>query len=196
MGKVIVQASMSLDGFIADTNDQVGPLFDWYFNGDVEFTGSDPNMVFHVSPVSADYLRTAWSNVVVDVIGRRLFDLTNGWNGRPAVGEAVFVVTHEPPTDWPFPDAPFTFVTDGVQSAVVQAQTFAGDRDVSLAAGNLAGQALRAGLIDEIRIDLVPVVFGSGVRYFGNYDESPLLLEDPEIVQGDRVAHLHYRLRR
>jgi len=196
MGKVIVQASMSLDGFIADTNDQVGPLFDWYFNGDVEFTGSDPNMVFHVSPVSADYLRTAWSNVVVDVIGRRLFDLTNGWNGRPAVGEAVFVVTHEPPTDWPFPDAPFTFVTDGVQSAVVQAQTFAGDRDVSLAAGNLAGQALRAGLIDEIRIDLVPVVFGSGVRYFGNYDESPLLLEDPEIVQGDRVPHLHYRLRR
>lgn len=196
MGKVIVQASMSLDGFIADTNDQVGPLFDWYFNGDVEFTGSDRNMVFHVSPVSADYLRTAWSNVAVDVIGRRLFDLTNGWNGRPAVGEAVFVVTHDPPTDWPFPDAPFTFVTDGVQSAVVQTQTFAGDRDVSLAAGNLAGQALRAGLIDEIRIDLVPVVFGSGVRYFGNYDESPLLLEDPEIVQGDRVTHLHYRLRR
>jgi dihydrofolate reductase len=196
MGKVIVQASMSLDGFIADTNDQVGPLFDWYSNGDVEFTGSDPNLVFHVSPVSADYLRTAWSNVAVDVIGRRLFDLTNGWNGRPAVGEAVFVVTHEPPTDWPFTNAPFTFVTDGVQSAVVQAQTFAGDRDVSLAAGNLAGQALRAGLIDEIRIDLVPVVFGSGVRYFGNYDESPLLLEDPEIVQGDRVTHLHYRLRR
>jgi dihydrofolate reductase len=196
MGKVIVQASMSLDGFIADTNDQVGPLFDWYFNGDVEFTGSDPNLVFHVSPVSADYLRDAWSNVAVDVIGRRLFDLTNGWNGRPAVGEAVFVVTHEPPTNWPFPDAPFTFVTDGVQSAVVQAQTLAGDRDVSLTAGNLAGQALRAGLIDEIRIDLVPVVLGSGVRYFGNYDESPLLLEDPEIVQGDRVTHLHYRLRR
>jgi dihydrofolate reductase len=196
MGKVVVQASMSLDGFIADTNDQVGPLFDWFDNGDVEFSGSDPSMVFHISRASADYLRMAWSNIAVDVIGRRLFDLTHGWNGRPAVGEAVFVVTHEPPTDWPFPDAPFTFVTDGVQSAVAQAQAFAGERDVSLTAGNLAGQALRAGLVDELRIDLVPVVFGSGVRYFGNYDESTLLLEDPEIVQGDRVTHLHYRIRK
>jgi dihydrofolate reductase len=196
MGKVIVQASMSLDGFIADTNDQVGPLFDWFDNGDVEFSGSDSSMVFHISRASADYLRAAWSNIAVDVIGRRLFDLTNGWNGRPAVGEAVFVVTHEPPTDWPFPDAPFSFVTDGVQSAVAQAQAFAGDKDVSLTAGNLVGQALRAGLVDELRIDLVPVVFGSGVRYFGNYDESTLLLEDPEIVQGDRVTHLHYRIRR
>ena len=77
MGRVIVQASMSLDGFIADTKDQVGPLFDWYGNGDVEFTGSDPDMVFHASAASAEYLRKAWSNVGADVIGRRLFDLTN-----------------------------------------------------------------------------------------------------------------------
>jgi len=54
------------------------------------------------------------------VIGRRLFDLTNGWNGCPAVGNAVFVVTHQPPTDWPYPDAPFTFVTDGLHSALAQ----------------------------------------------------------------------------
>jgi dihydrofolate reductase len=196
MGRVIVQASMSLDGFIADTKDQVGPLFDWYGNGDVEFTGSDPDMVFHVSAASADYLRKAWSNVAADVIGRRLFDLTNGWHGRPAVGDAVFVVTHEPPTDWPYPDAPFTFVTDGVESALAQAQAFAGERDVSLAAGSLAGQAFRAGLIDEVRIDLVPVILGSGVRYFGDYDEPALLFEDPEIVQGDRVTHLCYRVRK
>jgi dihydrofolate reductase len=196
MGKVIVQASMSLDGFIADSNDQVGPLFDWYDNGDVEITGSDPSLVFHVSAASADYLRSAWSNIAVDVIGRRLFDLTNGWNGRPAVGEAVLVVTHEPPTDWPFPGAPFTFITDGLQSAVSRAQAFAGERDVSLTAGNLAGQALRAGLIDEVLIDLVPVVFGAGVRYFGDYAGSPLLLADPKIVQGDRVTHLRYRMRK
>lgn len=75
-------------------------------------------MVFHVSATSADYLRKAWSNIAVDVVGRRLFDLTNGWNGQPAVGEAVFVVTHQPPTDWPYPQAPFTFVTDGVPSAL------------------------------------------------------------------------------
>jgi len=96
MGKVIAQASMSLDGFIADTNNQAGPLFDWYNNGNAEVTGADPGLVFHTSPASAEYLRAAWSAIGADVIGRRLFDLTNGWNGRPAVGEHVFVVTHQP----------------------------------------------------------------------------------------------------
>ena len=196
MGKVIAQASMSLDGFIADTNDQVGPLFDWYDNGDVEVTGADPGLVFHTSPASAAYLRAAWSAIGADVIGRRLFDLTNGWSGRPAVGDAVFVVTHQPPTDWPYPDAPFTFVTDGLHSALAQAQALAGDRDVSITPGNIAGQAVQAGLIDEVRIDLVPVVFGAGVRYFGDYAASPFLLDDPQVVQGDRVTHLHYRLRK
>jgi len=183
---------MSLDGFIADTNDQVGPLFDWYNNGNVEVTGHSD---FHTSPANAEYLRAAWSAIGADVIGRRLFDLTNGWNGRPAVGDAVFVVTHQPPADWPYPDAPFTFVTDGLSSAIAQAQAVAGDRDVSITPGNIAGQAFKAGLIDEVRIDLVPVVFGGGVRYFGDYAGSPLLLDDPQIVQGDRVTHLHYRLR-
>jgi len=196
VGKVIAQASMSLDGFIADTNDQVGPLFDWYNNGDVEVTGADPGLVFHTSPASAEYLRAAWSAIGADVIGRRLFDLTNGWNGRPAVGDHVFVVTHQPPTDWPYPDAPFTFVTDGLHSALAQAQAVAGDRDVSITPGSIAGQAFQAGLIDEVRLDLVPVVFGAGVRYFGDYTGSPLLLDDPHIVPGDRVTHLHYRVRK
>jgi dihydrofolate reductase len=195
MGMVVTQASMSLDGYIADPSDAVGPLFDWYGNGEVEFTGADPDRVFHLSAASADYLGRVWPNVVAGVIGRRLFDLTNGWNGRPPVGEAVFVVTHRPPTDWDHPDAPFTFVTDGVASAVAQAKAFAGDRDVSVNPGTIAGQALVAGLVDEVRVDLVPVVFGAGVRYFGDYAGSPLLLEDPEVVQGDRVLHLRYRLR-
>jgi dihydrofolate reductase len=190
MGKVIAQASMSLDGFIADTNDQAGPLFDWYNNGDVEVAG------FRTSPTSAEYLRAAWSAIGADVIGRRLFDLTNGWNGRPVVGDAVFVVTHQPPAGWPYPDAPFTFVTGGLHSALAQAQAVAGDRDVSITPGSIAGQAFQAGLIDEVRIDLVPVVLGAGVRYFGDYAGSPFLLDDPQIVQGDRVTHLHYRLRK
>ena len=130
------------------------------------------------------------------MIGRRLFDITNGWNGRPPVGEAVFVVTHQPPTDWDFPDAPFTFVTDGVRSAVAQAKAYAGDKNISVSPGDVGGQAVAAGLVDEVRVDLVPVVFGAGVRYFGDYAGSPLLLENPRVVQGDRVTHLHYRLRR
>ncbi|HSO55217.1 MAG TPA: deaminase, partial [Actinomycetes bacterium] len=127
MGKVVSQASMSLDGYIADPSGNVGPLFDWYGNGDVEVTGADPDRVFRVSAASAAYLRDAWANAGASVIGRRLFDLTNGWNGKPPVGEAVFVVTHRPPEDWDFPDAPFTFVPDGVASAVAQAKELAGD---------------------------------------------------------------------
>jgi len=196
MGTVSMQASMSLDGFIADPSDAVGPLFDWYGNGDVEFTGADPDRVFHISAASADYLRQAWANAGAGVIGRRLFDITNGWNGRPPVGEAVFVVTHQPPTDWDFPDAPFTFVTDGVRSAVAQAKAYAGDKNISVSPGDVGGQAVAAGLVDEVRVDLVPVVFGAGVRYFGDYAGSPLLLENPRVVQGDRVTHLRYRLRR
>jgi dihydrofolate reductase len=196
MGRVIAGATVSLDGFIADESDRVGPLFDWYTNGDVAFNGGDPQRVFHVSPASAAYLQKTWSRVGAAVIGRRLFDITNGWNGRPAAGDAVFVVTHESPTDWPFPDAPFTFVTDGLASAIAQAKAAAGDRDVSLTGGDLLGQALAAGLVDEIQVDLVPVVFGKGIRFFGTFGGPPALLGDPEIVQGDRVVHMRFDVRR
>ena len=81
-------------------------------------------------------------------------------------------------------------------SAVAQARAIAGDTDVSVNPGTIAGQALAAGLVDEVLVDLVPVVFGAGVRYFGGYAGSPLLLENPEVVQGDRVTHLRYRVRR
>jgi dihydrofolate reductase len=195
MGKVVTQASMSLDGYIADPSDNVGPLFDWYGNGDVEVTGADPDRVFRVSAASAAYLRDAWADAGASVIGRRLFDMTNGWNGKPPVGEAVFVVTHRPPEGLDFPDAPFTFVPDGVERAVALAKELAGDKYVSVTPGNVGGQAFRAGLIDEVMVDLVPVVFGAGVRYFGDYAGSPLLLENPEIVQGDRVTHLRCRVR-
>jgi dihydrofolate reductase len=196
MARVITGATMSLDGFIADPSGGVGPLFDWYFNGDVEFTGADPDRVFRTSAASAEYTQAAWARIRASVIGRRLFDLTNGWYGRPPVGEAVFVVTHQAPTDWDFPDAPFTFVTDGVRSAVAQAKGFAGDRDVSVTAGDIGGQALEAGLVDEVSVGLVPVVFGAGVRFFGGFAQSPLLLENPRVVQGDRVTHLDFHVRK
>jgi dihydrofolate reductase len=193
MGKVLVGATVSLDGFIADDNDDVGPLFDWYGNGDVAVTLGDPDRVFHVSEASAEYIRTEFANIRATVIGRRLFDITNGWHGVPAAGEHVFVVTHEPPTDWGYPDAPFTFVTDGVASAIRQAKTFAGDGDVSVTAGEIGSQALAEGLADELHLGLVPVLFGSGKPFFATAAEE--MLEDPRIIEGDRVLHLIYRVR-
>ena len=194
---VIAAAAVSLDGFVADEQDAVGPLFDWYDNGTVEVYGTDPGRAFHLSPASAEYLNRVWGAIGASVIGRHLFDLTDGWGGVPAVGGHVFVVSRRPePAEWRarFPDAPFTFVS-GVEDGVARATAFAEDRDVSLTAGNLTGQALAAGLVDELSLALVPVVFGSGVRFFGDYAGAQVLLDDPEIVAGDRVTHLHYRVR-
>jgi dihydrofolate reductase len=103
MGKTIMGAVVSLDGFIADDNDDDGPLFDWLGNGDVtwSFPGSDDT--FRTTQTSADFMGAQYRDIACVIIGRRLFDLTNGWNGKPAAGEHVFVVTHQPPTDWEQP---------------------------------------------------------------------------------------------
>ena len=124
-----------------------------------------------------------------------MFDITDGWDGTPPSGiDHVVVVTHWPAPDGWDPEAPFHFV-DGVEAAVAKAQELAGDRVVEVAAGDVGGQVLAAGLIDEVRMDVVPVVFGSGKRYFGSVDAQHLL-EDPDVViQGNRVLHLRYRVR-
>jgi dihydrofolate reductase len=109
-----------------------------------------------------------------------VFDLTNGWDGKPAAGEHVFVVTHQPPADWEHAGtAPFTFV-DGVEQAIAAAKEFAGDRDVDVSAGQIGGQALALGLIDQVVVNLVPAVFGSGRPFFATGPlAEPLLLENP-----------------
>jgi len=196
MGKVILAATVSLDGFIADENDDVGPLFDWYGNGDVAVTMGDPDRVFQVTPASAEYIRSATANVRALVIGRRLFDITDGWHGVPAAGDHVFVVTHTPPTDWGFRDAPFTFVTDGVARAIEQAREVAGDGDVTVTAGDIGGQALEAGMVDELQLSVAPVLVGRGKRYFGSFAGAQQMLENPQIVEGDRVLHVTYALRK
>ena len=143
-------------------------------------------------------MQSQYRGLAVVVIGRRLFDLTNGWSGVPAAGEHVFVVTHRPPTDWEYADtAPFTFV-DGVEEAIAAAREFAGDRVVDVAAGQIGGQALALGLIDQVVVNQVPVVFGSGRRFFATGAlVDPSALENPTtIVRGDRVTHLVYDVSR
>jgi dihydrofolate reductase len=199
MGKTIMgAAAVSLNGFIADDNDEVGPLFDWLGTGDVSWSlpGSDGEA--RSTRVSADFMTSHYGNTAANVIGRRLFDLTNGWNSHPAAYEHVFVVTHQPLTGWEHAGtAPFTFV-DGVEKAIAAAKEFAGDRDVDVAAGQVGSQALELGLIDQVVMNVVPVVFGSGRPFFATGSLSrPLRLEDPTtIVRGDRVTHLVYDVTR
>lgn len=193
MGKVVMYASVSVDGFIADEHDQPGPLFDWLFSGDVPL---DESGALKVSRASYDYTRPYWDQIGATVAGRHVFDLTNGWDGKPPSGiDHVVVVTHRGrPEGW-HPEAPFHFV-DGVEAAVATARKLAGDRIVEVAAGDVGGQALAAGLVDEVRMDVAPVVLGSGKRFFGSV-HARHLLDDPDVViQGDRVLHLRYRARR
>ena len=195
MATVMAEMSMSLDGFIADASDEVGPLFDWYANGPVELTWPGSPMVSHVSEASAAYLREALAGVGALVTGRRLFDHTRGWDGSHPLGVPVFVVTHSVPEGWPREDAPFTFVTDGVESAVTQAKAVAGDKIVAIASPNIAQQCLNAGLLDGIAVDLVPILLGDGIHFFDNLSRAPVALDGPRVIEGTGVTHLYYRVR-
>ncbi len=193
MGKVVMYASVSVDGFIADENDQPGPLFEWLTSGDVPL---DDSGFLNVSQASFDYVRPYWDEIGATIAGRHVFDITDGWDGTPPSGvDHVVVVTHRPPPAGWDPEAPFHFV-DGIEAAVAKARELAGGRTVEVAAGDVGGQVLAAGLIDEVRIDVVPAVLGYGKRYFGSVDAQHLL-EDPDtVIQGNRVLHLRYRVRR
>ncbi|MGH2913827.1 MAG: dihydrofolate reductase family protein [Steroidobacteraceae bacterium] len=201
MGTVIMHNVVSVDGFIADENDDVGPLHDWYFSGDTpirerdaqQFDHSGTGTRFKVSRASAEYVRSMWESIGAIVMGRKLFDLVNGWEGQPPAGDHVVVVSHRgKPEGW-HPEASYHFVDD-VTAAIEKAQELAGERTVAVNAGEVGGQILAAGLVDEVAMDVVPVVFGSGKRYFGSIDRQHLL-EDPHVfIQGERVLHLRFKV--
>src|SRR5829696_3042631 len=112
MARTSIFAAVSLDGFIAKDDDTIGPLFDWYQNGDVAGTFRDEDRVFHTTQATADFLQAFAPGIGLRLIGRRLFILTNGWNGAPVNGDHAFVVTHEVPTDCLILiSATYTFVT-------------------------------------------------------------------------------------
>lgn len=139
MGTVVMYSSVSVDGFIADENDQPGPLFDWLLSGDVPL---DESGALNVSQESYDYTRPYWDQIGATVVGRHVFDMTEGWDGKPPGGvDHVVVVTHRPaPAGWD-PEAPFHFV-DGVEAAVAKAQELAGERIVEVAAGEVGARCM------------------------------------------------------
>jgi dihydrofolate reductase len=193
MSKVIAIMSMSLDGYVADLNDGVSEVFDWYFHsGKVEFEtgGSDP-MTFRVSEPSAIHLRGLWFELGALLTGRRTFEVAEGWNGNHAWGSA-FVLTHEIPNGWPRPDSNVHFVTDGIESAVKQAKAAAKGKAVGVHGADTIQQCLNAGLLDEIHIDIAAVLLGSGIRLFDRLAATPLVLGDPAVIQGVGVTHLRY----
>jgi dihydrofolate reductase len=193
VARVVMNASVSVDGFIAAENDDPGPIFEWLVSGDVPL---DDSGFLKVSQASYDHIRPYWDQIGVTIAGRHVFDITDGWDGTPPSGvDHAVIVTHRPAPEGWSPEGSFHFV-DGIEGAMAKAQVLAGDRIVEVAAGDVGGQMLAAGLVDEVRIDVAPVVLGSGKRYFGSVDAQHLL-EDPDVViQGNRVLHLRYQVRR
>jgi len=196
--RVSAQFSMSLDGFIAREDDGIGPLFDWYEAGSVETWMPGHPVPFHLSEADADY----WKSLPREgafISGRRIFDVAKGWRGHPPNESPTVVLTHrEPPPDWPpvrrdGKPAPFEFVGD-LETALERAAHLAVGREIGVAGANVVQQCLRRGVVDELRVDLVPVLLGSGIRWFGDL-ASDIVLDDPVILPGTRVTHLVYQVR-
>jgi dihydrofolate reductase len=201
MGKVTFNMTMSLDGFVAGPND--GPenglgdggegLFNWYFSGDTEVFMSEGVPPLKVSKQSAEILKEAISNAGAGIWGRRTFDIAHAWGGNPP-GSPAFIVTHHVPQEWVKEGSPFIFITDGVESAIRQAKKAAGDKDVVICTPSLLQQALRAGLVDEIHVDVAPMLIGGGVSLFDQLGRGPINLECMRAIQEPNVIHLGFRV--
>jgi len=199
MGKVVFNMTMSLDGFVAGPNDNPenglgdggDSLFKWYFGGDTEIPISDGNMVLKVSSQSAEILKESFKTYGAGVWGRRTFDIAHAWGGHPP-GSPCFIVTHDIPQEWVYEGSPFTFVTDGVESAIRKAKKAAGDKHVVICTASILQQCLNAGLMDEIHVDVAPLLLGNGVRLFDHLNIAPIELESIRVVDAPGVTHLGF----
>jgi dihydrofolate reductase len=196
MTKVYTEASMSLDGYIAGPDESgFDQLFRWYADGNVTVSNKSPDQPWLVSEASAGHLRELLDNTGALIVGRRLFDLAGGWGGTHPIGVPVVVLTHDPPDDWARGETPYSFVSEGIEAAVDEAHRLAGDRWVGVNGGQIARQCVNAGLLDEIRVNLVPVLLGGGVHYLDQLAAVPMELDDPTVVEGTGVTHLYYPVR-
>jgi dihydrofolate reductase len=196
MTKVLTHMCMSLDGFVAQPDDNPAELFDWYWNGDVVVPSAQADMSFSVDAAAAPMLRELTSGCGAIVAGRRLFDQTDGWGDNHPAGAPVVVVTHRPPPEDATERFPRTTFTGSVEEGVDAAKKIAGDQFVTIASADIIQQAVNLGLVDEICISQVPVLFGRGIRYFGELVDGHVMLDDPVVVVGTRALHLRYPVRR
>ena len=200
MGLVTFNMSVSLDGFVAGPNatpenglgDGGERLFDWYMNGNVELPNPG-GPTLKVSPPSAAVVKESFASAGAMITGRKTFEIAHAWGGNPPIAPC-YIVTHIVPQEWTQPGSKFTFVTDGIASAIRQAKKAAGNQKVVVSTASTLQQAIQAGLVDELDIDLVPVLLGSGVRLFDNLGAASINLEIVRVVQAPSVTHLRYRV--
>lgn len=190
--KVILDISMSLDGFIAGPDDEGEALHDWLFSGDTPSTYND---FFKLSKKSANLFDAFIKTTGAILTGRRTYDITGGWGGNhPFPGIPVFVLSSDIPKKIPKGSTPFTFVSDGIKSAITQAKAATKKNVYVLGGASIAQQCFNAGLLTEMMIHLVPVLLGGGVRLFENL-EKPLKLKQTRIIEAPGVTHLQFLIK-
>lgn len=195
MGSIGAGFSMSLDGFIAGPGDDVMRLFQWMFSGntDVKVTIGEEELNLKVASEDAERWEAPAMGAIVS--GRRMFDVAEAWGGKHPMNVPVVVLTHTIPQEWVKKESPFTFVTEGgIEAAVEQARKIAGDKSIGVGGADITRQCLKAGLLDEIGIDLVPVLLGSGVRLFEHLGIEPIELECTSASNAPGVTHLKFRV--
>jgi dihydrofolate reductase len=200
MGKVIVDLTVSLDGFIAGRDD--GPDLPLGRGGERLFTwmgaGPESNRVEKrlAPPDPSKVVVEEWmSECGAMISGRRTFDIANGWKDGHPIDVPNFVVTHQAPTsgEW---SPQVVFVTDGLDHALELAQATAGARAVSVCGADIAQQLLRAGKLDEIQVSVAPLLLGGGARLFDQIGDNPIVLEQVRVIESKGVTHLRYRVLR
>lgn len=193
MGNVIVELSMSLDGFIARKDNSTDEVHAWYSQGDTQIQMPNNELTFTTDAASAVLVRESFQ-LGANVTGRRTFDDAEAWGGQDPLGIPSFIITHSVPEEWDRADSPFVFVTDGVESAIAQAKAAANGKDVGVAGADIAQQCLKLGLLDEIHIHLVPVLLGEGIRLFDHLGSTPIQLERIRLVEAPTVTHIYFRV--
>jgi dihydrofolate reductase len=200
MGKVNFDISMSLDGYVAGPDD--GPdlglgaggerLHEWVY--DLESWRGPHGLEGGETNASSQVAEEMGSSGAV-VVGKRMFDNAHGWGDEPPFHKPVFVLTHTAREPLTKSDTTFTFVTDGIESAVEQARAAAGDKDVSIGGGaSTIQQALKAGLVDEARLTFSPILLGGGVRLFEGLGPNDAELELLSVIEGPKATHVKYRV--
>ncbi|WP_054707920.1 dihydrofolate reductase family protein [Bacillus sp. JCM 19041] len=198
MSKVILNISMSLDGFITGTNDSPelplgnngDTLQAWMFSGKIT---SKTNSFFKLSDVDKEVFDRAAKKTGAMIVGKRTYDIVNGWGGsHPLEHVPVFVLTHQIPNNPPRGKTPFTFITDGVEQAVKEAKQVAGAKDVSVGTANVAQQCIELGLLDGLDLHIAPILLGNGIRLFDHIGQGSVALESTEVIDGTGVIHVKY----
>ncbi len=196
MGTIGAGFSMSLDGFIAGPDDDIQRLFAWMSLGDTDLnlSSGDTDFDLKVSSESAENFEKSIQSTGAIISGRRMFDVAGAWGGKHPMGVPVVVVTHTVPQEWAYEGSPFTFVTDGIESAIESARKIAGEKNIGVGGANITRECLKSGLLDEIHIDLVPVLLGQGVRLFEYLGIEPIELERTGVRVSPGVTHLSFRI--